>query len=132
MRRYPDRATGLDFWDRELLRNVREHGPRAARVIGYTMGEHFDEGDLIGDLYFFWRLLSLASPSLPTPLLTLSGDGRAIQTSNFELTGFGAQVCQGQASAWPANPIDYWAGGVHVSSEEGNVWFAENGGLVRA
>lgn len=132
LRRYPDRATGLDFWDRALLGNVRERGPRAARVIGYTMGEHFDEGDLIGDLYFFWRLLSMASPSLPRPLLTLSGDGHGIQTANFELTPFGAEVCSGNASAWPVNPIDYWAGGVHVSSAEGNLWFYEDGRLVRA
>lgn len=132
VRRFPDRGTGLDFWDRALLGNVRERGPRAARVIGYTMGEHFDEGDLIGDLYFFWRLLSMASTSLPQPLLSLSGDGRDMQASHFELTAFGAQVCDGQASAWPANPIDYWAGGTHLSSAEGNVWFFDDGRLSRA
>jgi hypothetical protein len=131
LRRYPDRATGLDFWDRELLAKVRERGPRAARVIGQTMGVHFDEGDLIGDLYFFRRLLHLASPALPRPLLTQSGDGADMQQTNFELTEFGAAVCEGRGSAWPVNPIDYWAGGVHVSSAGGNLWFNHDGTLRR-
>jgi hypothetical protein len=129
--RYPDRVTGLDFWDRQLLKNVRERGPRAARVVGYTMGEHFDQGDLIGDLYFFTRLLSMASAQLPRPLLTQSGDGRDLQNTNFELTDFGAQVCDGKASTSPANPIDYWAGGVHLSSATGNLWFNDAGVLSR-
>ncbi|HUQ09391.1 MAG TPA: DUF1835 domain-containing protein [Steroidobacteraceae bacterium] len=131
-RRYPDRATGLDFWDRQLLQNVRERGPRAARVVGYTMGEHMDGGDLIGDLYFFWRLLHMASPALPEPLLTMSGSGSAMQDTNFELTDFGAQVCAGKVSTWPVNPIDYWAGGVHVSSAAGNLWFIDDGRLSGA
>jgi hypothetical protein len=129
--RLPDRATGLDFWDRQLLRNVRERGPRAGRVVGLTMGEHFDKGDLIGDLYFFSRLMRMASANLPRPLLTQSGDVRELQSLNFELTEFGAQVSDGKASSWPANPVDYWAGGVHVSSAEGNLWFNDGGALSR-
>jgi hypothetical protein len=30
------------------------------------------------------------------------------------------------------NPIDDWAGGVHLSSTAGNVWFNEDGKIVRA
>lgn len=130
-RRYPDRATGLDFWDRQLLKNVRERGPRAARVVGYTMGENMDSGDLIGDTYYFWRLLHMASPGLPEPLLTKSG-GNSMQDTNFELTDFGTQVCDGRLSTWPVNPVDYWAGGVHVSSAESNLWFVDDGRLTGA
>jgi hypothetical protein len=131
VRRYPDRATGLDFWDRQLLKNVRERGPRAPRIVGYTMGENMDSGDLIGDMYYFWRLLHLASPGLPKPLLTMSG-GSSMQDTNFELTDFGTQVCDGKVSTWPVNPVDYWAGGVHVSSAEGNLWFIDDGRLTGA
>ncbi len=130
LRRYPG-ANGLDHWDRLLLQSVRERGPRAARLIGQTMGTHFDEGDLIGDSYFFRRLLHMASPGLPRPLLSMSGDGSTMQGTNFELTDFGAAVNEGKASAWPANPIDYWAGGVHVSSAAGNLWFNDGGRLSR-
>jgi hypothetical protein len=129
LRRYPDHGSGLDFWDRELLRNVRKRGPRAARVIGYTMGEHFDEGDLIGDLYFFWRLLEMSSAKLPQPLLSRSGDGNTMQGTHFELTDFGGAVVEGRASSWPVNPVDYWAGGVHISSAANNLWFVDDGGL---
>lgn len=31
-------------------------------------------------------------------------------------------VLEGHASSYPTNPIDEWIGGVHVSSEVGNVW----------
>jgi hypothetical protein len=129
MRRYPDRASGLDFWDRQLLRNVQARGPRAMPIVGYTMGEHFDEGDLIGDLYFFWRLLQMARA--PKPLLVMTGDGSSMQETNFEITEFGIAVNQGRASTWPVNPIDYWAGGVHVSSAAGNLWFNAGGTLSR-
>jgi hypothetical protein len=132
LRRYPARATGLDFWDRALLENVRARGPRAARIVGYTMGEHMGGGDLIGDLYFFWRLLSLASAELPRPLLSMSGSGSSMQDTNVELTEFGTQVCDGKASAWPTNPIDYWAGGVHISSQANNLWFNDEGVISRA
>lgn len=129
LRRYPERASGLDFWDRQLLRNVRERGPRAGRVIGYTMGEHFDEGDLIGDSYLFWRLLRMASPQLPRPLLSATGDARSMQQTDFELTAFGDSVDQGHASSWPDNPLDYWAGGVHISSTAGKIWFNDAGAI---
>jgi hypothetical protein len=132
LRRYPDRASGLDFWDRQLLANVRERGPRAGRIVGHTVGERFDEGDLIVDLYYFWRLLHLASAALPMPLLSHSNDGRDIQDTHFELTEFGARVLEGRASSWPVNPIDYWAGGVHVSSAEGNLWFVDKGRPVES
>jgi hypothetical protein len=132
LRRYPDRASGLDFWDRQLLANVRKRGPKAARIIGHAMGENFDSGDLIGDRYFMWRLLHLASAALPRPLLNASGNGIDMQDTNFELTEFGAQVCEGKASSWPVNPVDYWAGGVHVSSTADNLWFVDEAQITRA
>lgn len=129
--RYPDRVTGLPLWDRRLLQNVRAHGPRAARIIGYTLGERLHEGDLASDLYFFWRLVRMASPRLPRPLLVAIGDSRTMADANFELTEFGAQVAEGKASSWPTNPIDEWVGGVHLSSTQGTLWFNESETLVR-
>ena len=130
LRRYPS-ASGLDHWDRMLLQAVRHSGPRAARAIAHAMGMHFDEGDLVGDSYFFRRLLCMASAELERPLLWMSGEGSTLQGTNFELTEFGTAVNEGKACAWPANPIDYWAGGVHVSSAAGNLWFNEGGVLRR-
>jgi hypothetical protein len=128
LRRYPDRTTGLPYWDRRLLENVPDRGPKAERIIGYTLGERFHEGDLAGDAYFFWRLLRMASPALPQPLLVAIGDSRTMAGTHFELTAFGAEVGAGKASSWPANPIDDWAGGVHLSSVAGNLWFVDTEG----
>ncbi len=131
LRRYPDRVHGLPHWDHQLLRNVRRHGPNAARVIGHSLGENLRDGDLTGDLYLFWRLLRMASPALPRPLLTLTGNSGNMRGASVELTEFGARVAEGGASAAAENPVDDWVGGVHLSSAEGNVWFNDGGKLVR-
>jgi hypothetical protein len=131
LRRYPDRASGLDAWDRQLLANVRARGPHAGRVIGHTLGETQEVGDLVSDMYLFTRLLRMASPAWPKPLLITTGEPPTMQDTHVELTGFGAQVLDGKASSWPVNPIDDWAGGVHLSSAAGNVWFVEGGRVIR-
>jgi hypothetical protein len=132
--RYPDRATGLNLWDRQLLGNVRLRGPRGDRIVAHTIGESTEAGDRLNDVFLFTRLLSLASPKWPKPLLVavaVGGDRLTMEDTSFELTEFGAQVLDGKASSWPVNPIDQWAGGVHLSSAAGNVWFSEGGRIVR-
>jgi hypothetical protein len=131
LRRYPDRASGLDAWDRQLLASVRARGPHAGRIIGHTLGESQEVADLVSDVYLFTRLLRMASPAWPKPLLITSGEPPTMHDTNVELTGFGAQVLDGKASSWPVNPIDDWAGGVHLSSAAGNVWFVEDGRVIR-
>jgi hypothetical protein len=131
LRRYPDRASGLDAWDRALLANVRARGPHAGRIIGHTLGESQEVADLVSDVYLFTRLLRMASPAWPKPLLITSGEPPTMHDTNVELTGFGAQVLDGKASSWPVNPVDDWAGGVHLSSAAGNVWFVEGGKVIR-
>ncbi len=130
--RYPDRATGLTLWDRQLLGNVRVRGPRADRIVAHTIGESIEAGDRLSDVFLFTRLLTMASPTWPEPLLVAVGGNRlAMDDTSFELTGFGARVLDGKASSWPVNPIDHWAGGVHLASAAGNVWFNEDGRIVR-
>jgi hypothetical protein len=131
LRRYPDRLHGLPHWDHQLLRNVRHHGPGAARAIGHTLGENLRDGDLTSDLYLYWRLLRMASPALPRPLLTIAGDPRTMHGASLELTEFGERVAEGRASSAAENPVEDWAGGVHLSSAEGHVWFNDGGKLVR-
>lgn len=131
LRRLPDHATGLNFWDRHLLRETRDHGPEAAEVVGQTIAAMFNDGDLVGDLYTFSRLLGMSNPSLPQPLLNMSGSRQQISRAQVALTEFGEQVLNGAASAYPVNPIDDWAGGVHLSSANGNLWFNDEGAIAR-
>ena len=132
MRRYPDRASGLNHWDRELLRYIKDKGPRVSAALALIIEAMFNDGDLVGDLYLASRMLGMSAESLPRPLLRFSGSRQQVGRGEATLTEFGAQVLSGAASAYPANPIDDWAGGVHLSSANGNLWFIENGHIVRA
>lgn len=131
LRHFPDKRTGLSFWDFALLTEVRERGPNAARVIGHTIVNHWDDGDLAGDLTLFARLLRLSDPKLPAPLLEITGDRRNMRGTGVALAPFGLDVLEGRASSYPTNPIDDWVAAVKLSSAQGALWFNEGGRLVR-
>lgn len=130
-RRYPDKRTGLTYWDHALLSRVEKFGPAVSHVIGYTMAETFQFGDVVGDWYLFGRVLRLGSAVNPKPLLELSGDQLNIRNTEAKLTKFGEDVLAGRASNYPDNPIDDWAAGVKLSSADGTLWFNDGGKLVR-
>jgi hypothetical protein len=132
LRRFPDRVSGLPYWDRRLLRNVRDHGPKASAVLAATIDAMNEEADLVGDLYTFSRLVRMSAPAAQQPLVDLAGNRQQIGRCEVHLTGFGAQVLEGRASFLPANTLDEWAGGVHLSSANGHLWFTEEGRLSRA
>jgi Domain of unknown function (DUF1835) len=129
--RYPELSTGLNAWEYQLLRYVREEGPKATRVVGYTMAHDMDFPDWVGDSYFFHRLHRLADAALPRPLLTLSGDTGTLRGTEVHITPDGEDVFAGKASALEWNGIDDWIGGVHLDSRQGRVWFHKDQTLVR-
>lgn len=130
LRRYPQRQTGLGYWDWRLLANAQKHGPRVARIIGHTLVERDDDPDWIGDLYLFRRLLRLGEERLNEPLLTISGTQQSMHDTSVVLTDFSNAVLDGRASFHPTNPIDDWIGGVHLSSAAGNLWFLDGDKLI--
>lgn len=132
LRRYPSLGSGLNYWDRQLLEDVNTHGPKAADVLAHTIETMFEDGDLVGDLFMASRLLAMSSPALPSPLLNYSGSRQQVSRSEVTLTEFGGRVLRGEESAFPVNPIDDWAGGVHLSSSNGNLWFNDGGIIIRA
>lgn len=134
LRRYPRIESGLDFWDTQLLNHVGKDGNPAVKIIAGAWGENGEnlEGDPVGETYLFNKILHLGSKDLPEPLLQLSHVGPSGEPSTYRnihatLTPFGAAVINGDASFYPANPIDKWVGGVHLSSSTGNLWFYQNG-----
>jgi hypothetical protein len=132
LRRYPSLKSGLNYWDRQLLEDVKTQGPRAGHVLAHTVETMFEDGDLVGDLHMASRLLGMSNPALPKPLLHFSGSRQQVGRAEVTLTEFGERVLMGEESAFPANPIDDWAGGVHLSSSNGNLWFNDDGAIVRA
>jgi hypothetical protein len=131
-RRFPDKRHGMCYWDHALLSRVPKRGPEASRIIGYTMSETFVLGDLVGDWFLFGRLLRMASDRNPQPLIALSGDLMSIPGSEAKLTPFGEQVLKGEVSNYPVNPIDDWAAGVRLTSDDGQLWFNDGGKLIHA
>ncbi|MCA9131440.1 MAG: hypothetical protein KDB22_30360, partial [Planctomycetales bacterium] len=67
----------------------------------------------------------------PEPLLELTGNMENCRGAEVTLTDFGRAVLEGRASAYPTNPIDEWIGGVHLSSEEGNLWMYNGDSLQK-
>jgi hypothetical protein len=132
MRRYPSLATGLNYWDGRLLENVKSHGPKAGDILAHTIETMFEDGDLVGDLFMASRLLAMSNPALPSPLLNFSGSRQHVGRAEVTVTEFGERVLAGAESAFPVNPIDDWAGGVHLSSSNGNLWFNDDGAIIRA
>jgi hypothetical protein len=132
LRRFPERASGLNFWDRALLAECAARNRKAARIIGDIIGKYWGEYDPVGDLFLFARLMGLSRASLPKPLLESCGTGTNMRETEVKLTPFGLDVLEGRASNYPANPIEDWAAGVRLSSRDGNLWFNDGGTLVRA
>jgi hypothetical protein len=130
-RRFPDRRSGLTYWDQALLSRVKTRGPGVSQIIGFTMAETFDQGDLVGDWFLFGRLVKMAAAQNPRPLIRLAGESLSIRSTEAELTPFGEEVLKGSASNFPANPIEDWAAGVKLSSSEGALWLNDGGRLVK-
>ncbi len=130
LRRFPEKHTGLSWWDFTLLSAVQSAGPKAARIIGEVIAETWDEGDLIGDWCLYDRLLRLGAPRLPKPLIHVEGNRANMRDCRVALTPFGLDVVECRAAYYPTNPIDDWASGVRLSSADRQLWFREDGKLV--
>ncbi len=131
LRRFPDRASGLNYWDRALLSEVTASRRKAARVVGETIARHWEQVDPVGDFFLFGRLLGLGHADRPKPLLEIFGDGTQMRNTEVQLTPFGLDVLEGRSSNHPANPIEDWASGVRLSSRDGALWFHDGERLVR-
>ena len=57
---------------------------------------------------------------------------RLVADTEAVLTPFGIEVLKGTTSNYPANPIEDWAAGVKLSSEQGALWFNDGGKLIKS
>lgn len=127
--RYPDPVHGLGRWDLALLRNIDEHGPKATRAIGHTLGESFDSLDQIGDGWLLQRLRRLGAGE--TPLLQITATSREMRDTSATLTDCGRAVLAGAHAAYELREIDDWIGGVHLSTAQNRIWLRTEDGLTR-
>jgi hypothetical protein len=109
---------------------VRDEGPRATHVVGYTMAHDMDFPEWMADGYLFQRLHRLGDSALTRPLLTLSGDTKQLRGTEVRLTQHGEAILAGKGNAVEWNGIDEWVAGVHLDSRNGRVWFHTEQTLV--
>ena len=95
--RYPHAKSGTSIWDERLLHYTLEAGPKAVRVLGFTLG-NADGPDYVGDTYLFQRLMALASPNLQSPLVSVKGSRQSMRDCRVKLTPFGKQVLEGEVN----------------------------------
>jgi hypothetical protein len=138
LQRYPEKGSGVNATEFQILHWVRRAAPSAARIIGQVLGGFFDAAragtgglDLCGDFWLFWRMLRLGDPSLREPALEIGGSRTEYRNTTVRLTAFGERVLDGQANFIDANGIDDWVAGVHLQSDAGRVWFHDQGNLIR-
>lgn len=129
--RYPHIDSGVNRYEFVLLVNVRDHGPRAAYIIGASLKARHEEHDWIGDNWLFWRLLHLGDPDLPHPAVALTGRQTAMRFTEARLTAVGEAIIEGKANFVALNGIEDWVGGVHLDSQVGQVWYESGDTLVR-
>ena len=134
--RYPDISTGLSRFDEIILDGANRHSPKAARIIGHSLA--FDmmyernslyELDLVGDLYLFHRLKKMAQPHLARPLLKLNTLDKPLKETQVEVTEFGKEVLKGKHNIVQINGINDWVCGVHLNSENGQIWMRDKAHL---
>jgi len=132
--RFPDVRTGLSHWDLELLSQVRGHGPKAASVIGQTMGDssRANYPDAPGDLYLFSRMRQMADRQLVEPALVMEGNMSSYSGCEVRITAAGEAFLEGRKNFVEVNGIDEWVAGVHLDSRKREVWFRDGEGLIEA
>lgn len=123
--RYPKAINGLSSWDELLLKNSAVHGPKAAKVIGYTMANTINGLDYVGDSYLYSRLKSLASPMLKKSLLKITPQDSSMLETEVQITDFGKLVLENKANVIQENGINDWVGGVNLNSKIHCIWVRE-------
>lgn len=127
--RYPHATNGLSRFDENLLKNTSLHGPKATKVIGYTLGDDLRELDLVGDWYLFSRLKNLASPQIKYPLVTMNSHNRPMRETEVQITEFGKLALNRKVIVFNENGLNDWVGGVHLDSK--NIWVRKEKRLIQ-
>lgn len=128
--RYPKVGNGLSYWDETLLKNTEKHGPRTAKIIGYTLTDCIEGLDLVGEFYLFGRLNNLGHPSLNKQLIKMNALDFPMRKTETTISPYGIKALAGKINVIEENGIDDWVCGVHLDSLSDNVWVRNKDGLI--
>jgi hypothetical protein len=124
--RYPKASNGLSYWDETLLKYTAAHGPRTAKIIGYTLTDCLNGLDLVGDFYLFCRLKNLGRPNLYKPLVKANALNLPMRDTEISILPDGMKALSESLDVIKENGIDDWVGGVHLDSSIKSVWLRKN------
>ena len=130
--RFPDYETGLTFWDKELLKYAFTKGPKAARIIGFTMGNTMDNLDWVGDMFLYHRLRRLGHDSLAERAVILTGNSSKMRDTEVHVTTFGEKILNGELNFVKVNGISEWIGGIRLQSKTNDLWYRKNDAIVES
>jgi hypothetical protein len=128
--RYPKVSNGLSYWDETLLKYTEKHGPKTARIMGYTLTDFIEGLDLVGDFYLFGRLKNMGRPSLCKPLVKMNVLNLPMRKTETTILPDGLKALAGNINVIGENGIDDWVCGVHLDSLSDNVWVRNDDGLI--
>ncbi len=121
--RYPNKNTGLNYWEKELLTHALTSSV-VAKNVALTMASRFDQEQIDLD-YLIIKLSSLAQPATEYPLIILENKTgeNLFQTKDMRpfrmyLTELGVEVLNGSANNLDYNERDEWIGGVHLKGSK--------------
>ena len=128
---FPSASTGLNVWEERLLSFVASEETRFTEATSARFEDWLTELDRPYDFVMFQMLNKLDQTCCANPLVESHGDRSAMHSASYTITPFGRSVLEGRANHLTWNAIDAWVGGVHNSSELGQVWVRDEGKLRR-
>jgi hypothetical protein len=126
---YPAVKSGLGFWDELLLGNSSTTPVSVAHTLADCLRQVSELADP-GDAWLFHRMMRLADPQLPWPLLEVFGNGENYRGTTTRLTEAGIDVLNGDENAIVLNGIEDRIGGVTLSLDRDCLWLYDGETLV--
>lgn len=114
LRRLPDRKSGLNEIDHDLLERIVSHEPSAVRAIAYALGYN-ETPDSVGDLYLYARLKRFGGNNLKQPLLEVENAEGSMRECKVKVLPLAHDILAGRANMIELNGLDDWLGGVHLT-----------------
>lgn len=130
LERLPDSKTGFNYCQRMLLKACLLDGSskNAAQIIGEVIG--FERYDTLSDVYIDWWLKGLSGGAAKVPACTIEAinernDQSVTGNQCVSLIDYGRALLEGKENWLKDNDVDYYVGGIHISSLGRKFYFSD-------
>ncbi len=125
LRRFPNRSTGLDYWEFEVLKACKgSDSVSLAEILLRMLGKVGQELDFIHEIIIKDIIGCMIAPNCGEPLLRTTPETPLTNDSRIWLSEMAEPILHGHASYWPHMKTDNrWVGGTAIASPE-KLWCA--------